>query len=185
MLWSLTSPELGLLIDWLPLQYNVVHDHDNDEAQALPHAGTLELLFLATRAESRSLCVGIALVLRDMHRQASSASWHVLLSHRLEPKLRCMRSIIYWRQGPQDSALFLRQGPQSGALLYVHDGSCTSGNTAQVAIPTIGLGIDIRSHVVLQPSTIQPGPETMHFQYCSCIATKHNPARKSKEAFAV
>ena len=165
MLWSLTSPELGLLIDWLPLQYNVVHDHDNDEARALPHAGTLELLFLATRAESRSLCVGIALVLRDMHRQASSASWHVFLRHRLEPKLRCMRSIIYWRQGPQDGALFLRQGPQSGALLYVHDESCTSGNTAQVAIPTIGLGIDIRSHVVLQPSTIQPGPETMHFQY--------------------
>ena len=103
--------------------------------------------FLATRAESRSLCVGIALVLRDMHRQASSASWHVFLRHRLEPKLRCMRSIIYWRQGLQDSALFLRQGPQSGALLYAHDGSCTSGNTAQVAIPTIGLGIDIRSHL--------------------------------------
>ena len=96
---------------------------DNDEAQALPHAGTLELLFLATRAESRSLCVGIALVLRDMHRQASSASWHVLLSHRLEPKLRCMWSVIYWRQGLQDGALFLRQGPQSGALLYVHDKS--------------------------------------------------------------
>ena len=84
---------------WLPSTHCMVHGHNDDEVQAFPHAGTLGLLFLATRAESRSLCVGIALILQGMHRQASSASWHVLLSHRLEPKLRCMRSICYRRQG--------------------------------------------------------------------------------------
>ena len=55
------------------------------------------------------------------------ASLCVLTSHRLElePKLRCMRSILYWRQGPLGGALFLvkglSQGPRSGALLYVRD----------------------------------------------------------------
>ena len=43
----------------------------------------------------------------------------------LEPKLRCMRSIVHWKQGPQGGSLFpvkgLSQGPRSGALLYVHD----------------------------------------------------------------
>ena len=95
------------MILWLPFTYGLVHSHNDDETQALPHAGTLGLLFLATRAGSRSLCFGIALALQGVHRQASSASWHVLLSHRLEPKLRCMRSICYRRQGSRSETLFL------------------------------------------------------------------------------
>ena len=95
------------MILWLPFTYGLAHSHNDDETQALPHAGTLGLLFLATRAGSRSLCFGIALALQGMHRQASSASWHVLLSHWLEPKLRCMRSICYRRQGSRSETLFL------------------------------------------------------------------------------
>ena len=106
VLLLLSSPELDVIL-WLPSTYYLVHNHNDDEAQALPHAGTLGLLFLATRAGSRSLCFGIALALQGVHRQASSASWHVLLSHRLEPKLRCMRSICYRRQGSRSETLFL------------------------------------------------------------------------------
>ena len=95
------------MILWLPSTYCLVHSHNDDEAQTLPHAGTLGLLFLATRTGSRSLCFGIALALRGVHRLASSASWRVLLSHRLEPKLRCMRSICYRRQGSRSETLFL------------------------------------------------------------------------------
>ena len=73
------------MILWLPFTYCLVHSHNDDETQALR----------------------IALALQGMHRQASSASWHVLLSHRLEPKLRCMRSICYRRQGSRSETLFL------------------------------------------------------------------------------
>ena len=100
----------------------MVHGHNDDEVQALPHAGTLGLLFLATRAESRSLCVGIALVLQGMHRQASSASWHVLLSHRLEPKaLHAEHMLQETRFAKRYLVPCFKQGPQGDPLLYVHD----------------------------------------------------------------
>ena len=139
MLWSLTSPELGLLIGcpcstmWYTI--TTMMKREPSLTQALSN-------FFSSQHEQN----------RDLYASGSLWSFRVCtstlvrLAGMCSSKLRCMRSIIYWRQGPQDGALFLRQGPQSGALLYVHDRSCTSGNTAQVAIPTIGLGIDIRSH---------------------------------------
>ena len=97
------------MILWLPSTYCLVHSHDDDETQALPHAGTLGLLFLATRAGSRSLCFGIALVLQGMHRQAAKVALHA--EHMLQET----------RFAKRDLVPCFKQGPQGDPLLYVHD----------------------------------------------------------------
>ena len=62
----------ALLVVWLPLLYDRIHCHNDDVQKAVPHAGTLGASFLATRAESRSLCAGIALVLLGIARVLTS-----------------------------------------------------------------------------------------------------------------
>ena len=65
----------------------------------------------------------------------------------LEPKLRYMRSVqTVIRHGPSSGpcVCLRRQDPQNGVLIYVHDES--SSNIAQIAVPVIGLGINVRSH---------------------------------------
>ena len=66
-LWSLASPELWLIRVVALVVRSDTLPHTDDTLQAVPHAGNIELPFLATRAESICLCAGIALAVWVLH----------------------------------------------------------------------------------------------------------------------
>ena len=105
LLLSLASPE-PCMIMWLPSTYLSPHSM-LDSGQLLTQAVS-DLLF-SQHEMNRYVCapgsllpVGYSTSTRPVSPLRAAS-----LRLRLEPKLRCMRSICYRRQGPRSGALFL------------------------------------------------------------------------------